>query len=88
MYNSHFNIYVFSVEDIKLNSTVFGWPEHINTVFELSQSRLLSRRDNVEDDLRKRVSQFEDKLDGYHKEIEGFRNKMVRAIYGVFVDFK
>ena len=65
------------VEDIKLNSTVFHWPEHIQTVFELSNSRIISKRESLEEDLRKRVSAFEDKLAEYMKELESFRKKEV-----------
>ena len=66
-----------AVEDIKLNSTVFHWPEHIQTVFELSNSRIISKRESLEEDLRKRVSAFEDKLHEYMKEVESFRKKEV-----------
>nr|KAG5713480.1 hypothetical protein BaRGS_025028 [Batillaria attramentaria] len=66
---------IFPFEDIKLNSTVFHWPEHIKSVLELSQNRILSRRDNLEEDLRKRVSAFEDKLAEYMKEVEQFKKK-------------
>lgn len=66
-----------TVEDIKLNSTVFHWPEHIQTVFELSNSRIISKRESLEEDLRKRVSAFEDKLAEYMKELESFRKKEV-----------
>ena len=66
-----------AVEDIKLNSTVFHWPEHVQTVFELSNSRIISKRESLEEDLRKRVSAFEDKLHEYMKEVESFRKKEV-----------
>lgn len=66
---------IFPFEDIKLNSTVFHWPEHIKSVLELSNSRILSRRENLEEDLRKRVSAFEDKLAEYMKEVEQFKRK-------------
>lgn len=65
------------VEDIKLNSTVFHWPDHIHTVFELSQNRIMNKRDHIEDDLKKRVSAFEDKLTEMQKEVESFRKKEV-----------
>ena len=67
------------VEDIKLNSTVFHWPEHIHTVFELSNSRINTRREALEEDLRKRVSAFEDKLAEYMKEVDAFRKKEVKS---------
>jgi dynein heavy chain len=69
---------MLTVEDIKLNTTVFHWPETIKTVFELSHTRILNRRDQVEDDVRKRVSAFEEKLNEYQKEIDSFKKKEVR----------
>ena len=66
-----------AVEDIKLNSTVFHWPEHIQTVFELSNSRMATKRENLEEDLRRRVSAFEDRLGEYMKEVESFKKKEV-----------
>ena len=67
-------------EDIKLNSTVFHWPEHIKTVFELSQNRIMTRREHAEEELRKKVTSFEEKLNEYNKEIESFRKKEVRFL--------
>ena len=67
------------MEDIKLNSTVFHWPEHIDTVFELATTRLAAKREDAEERLRKKVVEFEKKIDGYHKEIESFRKKDVSA---------
>ena len=68
---------IFSDEDIKLNSTVFHWPEHIKTVFELSQNRIMNRREHAEEEVRKKVSQFEDKLGEYQKIVDSFRKKEV-----------
>lgn len=67
----------FAAEDIKLNSTVFHWPDHIKTVFELSTSRIANRRDHIEEDLRKRTQAFEEKLNDYMKEVESFKKKEV-----------
>ncbi len=64
-------------EDIKLNSTVFHWPEHIKTVFELSQSRILNRREHAEDETKKKVAAFEERLNDYQKEVDSFRKKEV-----------
>ena len=63
-----------------MNSTVFHWPDHIKTVFELSQGRLSNRRENAEDEVKKKVHLFEEKLDKYYKEIESFRKKEVNDI--------
>ncbi|XP_057342987.1 dynein axonemal heavy chain 3 isoform X2 [Manis pentadactyla] len=66
-------------EDIKLNSTLFLWPDQIEDIFENSQNLLLSKRDQVEMDLIKRCSKFESKLEGYNKELEGFRKREVMS---------
>ncbi|XP_073915702.1 dynein axonemal heavy chain 3 isoform X2 [Castor canadensis] len=64
-------------EDIKLNSTLFLWPDQIEDVFEASRNLLLNKRDQAEMDLIKRCSEFESKLEGYGKELEGFRKREV-----------
>nr|XP_060504710.1 dynein axonemal heavy chain 3 isoform X1 [Panthera onca]XP_060504711.1 dynein axonemal heavy chain 3 isoform X1 [Panthera onca] len=64
-------------EDIKLNSTLFLWPDQIEDIFENSRNLLLSKRDQAEMDLIKRCSEFESKLEGYSKELEGFRKREV-----------
>ncbi|XP_060028831.1 dynein axonemal heavy chain 3 isoform X1 [Erinaceus europaeus] len=64
-------------EDIKLNSTLFLWPDQIEDIFENSRNLLLSKRDQAEMDLIKRCSEFESKLEGYNKELEGFRKREV-----------
>jgi len=66
-------------EDIKLNSTVFHWPDSLNTVFDVNQSRLTNRRERAEEDLRKKIAAFEEKLLEHNKEIETFRKKEVTA---------
>jgi len=68
-----------TVEDIKLNSTVFHWPDSLNTVFEVNQSRLANLRERAEDDLKKKITAFEEKLFEHNKEIETFRKKEVTA---------
>lgn len=72
-----YNICVCTVEDTKLNSLVFLWPEHIKSVFELSQSRIVNKRDHIEDELRKRTQAYEEKLNDMVKEVESFRRKEV-----------
>ncbi|KAB1263611.1 Dynein heavy chain 3; axonemal [Camelus dromedarius] len=64
-------------EDIKLNSTLFLWPDQIEDILENSRNLLLSKRDQAEMDLIKRCSEFEAKLEGYNKELEGFRKREV-----------
>nr|XP_034492395.1 dynein heavy chain 3, axonemal [Marmota flaviventris] len=64
-------------EDIKLNSTLFLWPDQIEDIFENSRNLLLNKRDLAEMDLIKRCSEFESRLEGYSKELEGFRKREV-----------
>lgn len=67
------------MEDIKLNSTVFHWPDSLNTVFEVNQNRLTNRRERAEEELKKKIAAFEEKLYEHNKEIETFRKKEVTA---------
>ncbi|XP_069503771.1 dynein axonemal heavy chain 3 [Ambystoma mexicanum] len=62
-------------DDLKLNSTVFHWPEQIDTILEVNISRLLSRREQAEDELKKRRIEFEQKLQGYTKDVDYFRKR-------------
>ncbi|XP_027629546.1 dynein heavy chain 3, axonemal [Tupaia chinensis] len=64
-------------EDIKLNSTLFLWPDQIEDIFDNSRNLLLNKRDQAEMDLIKRCLEFESKLEGYNKELEGFRKREV-----------
>ncbi|XP_052264555.1 dynein axonemal heavy chain 3-like isoform X1 [Dreissena polymorpha] len=65
----------FPYEDIKLNSQVFHWPENIKAVFELSQNRILTKREAIEENLRQRTKAYEDRLNEMMKEVEGFKKK-------------
>lgn len=53
---------LFPTEDIQLNTRVFQWPKDMASVFELAKTRTGHKRDQVEEDLRKQVDEFEDKL--------------------------
>ncbi|KAM5227717.1 LOW QUALITY PROTEIN: dynein axonemal heavy chain 3 [Ctenodactylus gundi] len=64
-------------EDIKLNSTLFLWPDQIEDVFESSRNLLLNKRDQAEKELIRRCSEFDVKLESYSKELEGFRRREV-----------
>ncbi|XP_033740540.1 dynein heavy chain 3, axonemal-like isoform X1 [Pecten maximus] len=66
---------IFPLEDTKLNSLVFLWPDHIKSVFELSQSRIVNKRDHIEDELKRRTQAYEEKLNDMVKEVESFRKK-------------
>ncbi|XP_069839891.1 dynein axonemal heavy chain 3 isoform X1 [Dendropsophus ebraccatus] len=67
-------------DDLKLNSAVFHWPEQIETVFEVNNNRLMARRDQAEDELRKRRTDFEKLLNSYNSEIESFKKREVMTI--------
>ncbi|XP_042545793.1 dynein axonemal heavy chain 3 [Dipodomys spectabilis] len=64
-------------EDIRLNSTLFLWPDQIEDIFDNSRSLLMAKRDQAEMDLIKRCSEFESKLESYGKELDGFRKREV-----------
>ncbi|PAA63386.1 hypothetical protein BOX15_Mlig017039g2 [Macrostomum lignano] len=68
---------IMSPEDLKVNSTLFLAPANITTVFEMATGRLQNRREAAEEDLKKRVAAFGEKIDGYYKEIESFKKKEV-----------
>lgn len=44
----------FAEEDIRLNSTLFLWPDQIEDIFENSRNLLLNKRDQAEMDLIER----------------------------------
>lgn len=64
-------------EDIKLNSQVFHWPEQLQTMFDASTNKLQTGREKSEDELKAKVKAFEEKLNGYEKEVDSFRKKEV-----------
>ncbi|XP_059835308.1 dynein axonemal heavy chain 3 [Hypanus sabinus] len=66
-----------SDDDLKLNSQVFNWPEQIMTMLDLHQDRLLSKREDVDDNLRNRVKEFRKKVVAYGKEVDSFKKKEV-----------
>ncbi|XP_053383461.1 dynein axonemal heavy chain 3-like [Mercenaria mercenaria] len=66
---------VFPYEDIKLNSQVFHWPDNIKAVFELSQSRIMNKREHIEEELRSRTRAYEDRLNDMMKDVESFKKK-------------
>ncbi|XP_053327633.1 dynein axonemal heavy chain 3 [Spea bombifrons] len=71
---------ILSYDDLKLNSTVFHWPEQIETVFQVNNNRLMTRRDQAEDDLRKRRSEFDKVLKGYSTEVEAFKKRETATV--------
>ncbi|XP_042559183.1 dynein axonemal heavy chain 3 isoform X2 [Clupea harengus] len=68
------------VEDLKLNSTVFHWPEQIQCVFELSKGRLATRREQAEEHLQKRLLEFDHMLQSMSKEVESFKKKEMMGL--------
>ncbi|XP_035261919.1 dynein heavy chain 3, axonemal [Anguilla anguilla] len=69
-----------SDEDLKLNSTVFHWPDQILTLFEQSKNRLASYREEAEDHLHNRILQFDEMLQSVNKEVEGFKKKELMTL--------
>ncbi|XP_074137054.1 dynein axonemal heavy chain 3 isoform X2 [Sminthopsis crassicaudata] len=65
------------IEDIKLNSTLFLWPDQIEDIFENSRNLLYTKREQAEMNLIRRCIEFEGKLENYSKEVESFRKKDV-----------
>ena len=60
-------------EDIKLNSTVFFWPELVMQILEKNQVRLASLREKTEDKLKDRITKFDDKLKEMLKRVEAYK---------------
>jgi len=67
-------------EDLKLNTTLFAWPQNIEAILELSNARITSRRERAEEELKARVAECEERLNELSKEIDVFRRKEVRLI--------
>ncbi|THD19780.1 Dynein heavy chain axonemal [Fasciola hepatica] len=51
-----------SGDDIKLNSTLFYWPEHILSVLDVTSTRVNMLREAAEEDLKNRTSTLEAKI--------------------------
>ncbi|XP_046404632.1 dynein axonemal heavy chain 3 [Ischnura elegans] len=62
-------------EDVQLNSRVFLWPKDMESVFELSETRLSHRRDLAEKNLREKTMEFEERLLLHQKDLEAVRRK-------------
>ena len=69
------DIVVLSEEDLKLNSQTFKWPARMEPIFEVSQTRLVKKREKVEQELRDRRERFEARLDGHHAAVEVFQER-------------
>ncbi|XP_078413797.1 dynein axonemal heavy chain 3 [Cetorhinus maximus] len=66
-----------SDDDLRLNSQVFNWPEQIVLMLDLHRDRLLNKRDDVEEDLRSRIKEFQKKVVAYGKEVDSFKRKEI-----------
>ena len=66
-----------AAEDIKLNSSVFLWPTRIQKIFELSDSRIQSRKSHAATELKRRITEFREKLEIHCKEVDQFKKKEV-----------
>ncbi|KAG5443966.1 Dynein heavy chain 3, axonemal [Clonorchis sinensis] len=51
-----------SQDDIKLNSTLFYWPEHILSVLDVTTTRVNMLRENAEEDLKHRTAALEQRI--------------------------
>ncbi|KAL4617872.1 dynein heavy chain 3, axonemal [Arapaima gigas] len=67
-------------EDVKLNSSVFHWPEQIVSVCELNETRLATCKEHAESNLIRRISEFDQKLEISNKKIEAFKKKEIMSV--------
>ncbi|KAF5404423.1 hypothetical protein PHET_02178 [Paragonimus heterotremus] len=51
-----------SADDIKLNSTLFYWPEHILNVLDVTSTRVNVLRETAEEDLKQRTASLEQRI--------------------------
>lgn len=70
-------MYNAEAEDIKLNCNLFYWPSSVESIFELSTVRVITKRQQLEESLRKRTEEFEEKLEVFNEEIETYKKKEV-----------
>ncbi|XP_065680811.1 dynein axonemal heavy chain 3 isoform X1 [Hydra vulgaris] len=63
--------------DIKINNELFTWPRKIMKIFELSESRILTKKLHLEQELKRRVIILKEMLETYHNNIELFKKKEV-----------
>ena len=71
---------------MKLNSQTFNWPGRMDPIFEVSQKRLVSKREKAENEVKERVQKFEELLVEYQNEVDTYKEKEVsRNSYDQFV---
>ena len=56
---------------------MFGWPQNIEAILELSHARITSRRERAEDELKAKIAECEERHAELNKDIEVFRRKEV-----------
>ncbi|KAL8585021.1 Dynein heavy chain 3, axonemal [Nucella lapillus] len=66
---------LFSEDDVKQHCQMFQWPEQIDHVFDFSNSRINHKRDILELELKKRLQNFDTKLNDLMKDLEGIMKK-------------
>lgn len=64
-------------EDLILNSQTFQWPARMDPIFEVSQGKLVKKREKVEDELKEKRQKFESRLDEYDASVEQFQEKEI-----------
>lgn len=65
-------------DDLKLHAQLFKWPEKMDPIFEVSQKRLVARRERAEKEVKEKKEQFEQMLKDFEEQTESFKEKEVR----------
>lgn len=73
-------------EDLKLNSELFNWPAKMDPIFEVSLSRVVSKREQAENDTKTKRDEFKRTLEEYEEEIESFREKEVQNCMYMYIN--
>eukprot|EP00064_Thunnus_orientalis_P010890 superscaffoldBa00001518_g10919 len=67
-------------DDLRLNSRVFQWPNDILIELDDSKTRLATMREQAEDYLQTRITDFEQRLQDVDKDIQAFKKKEMMGI--------
>ncbi|KAM4624509.1 dynein axonemal heavy chain 3 [Polymixia lowei] len=67
-------------DDLRLNSSVFRWPDYIITVLDQSKTCQAARTKESEDSLLTRISAFDQMLEELNKEVEAFKEKELMSL--------
>ncbi|VDP25782.1 unnamed protein product [Schistosoma curassoni] len=71
---------LLSYDDIKLNATLFNWPEQIMTIIDNTNIRLTTLRENAEDDLKQRIKDLEKRITNAWDRINLMRRREVISL--------